>query len=229
MSKIELDNIASGYNLGKINANFVKIEEALDNKVLFRDNTATPTEPNQMEQAIDMNGNSLLNLPTPTAPTNPVRLQDIDVTTGDITALDGRVTILEEGAAGDSRYIHWLYNSGSATGGETTINIPYTFTSIATVFINGVRMTYGLAFNYDVTAKTVTLAEALEAADEVVVSIGTEPQIAPLRNPIYSRATLPTLTTTDAGLEAYLIDSTDKYPIHFNGANWLKVSDNTAA
>ena len=175
MSKIELDNIASGYNLGKINANFVKIEEALDNKVLFRDNTSTPTEPNQMEQAIDMNGNSLLNLPVPTDPTNPVRLQDIDITVADITALDGRVTTLEEGTAGDSRYIHWLYNNGSATGGETTINIPYTFTSVATVFVNGVRMTYGLAFDYDVAAKIVTFTEALEATDEVVVSLGTEP------------------------------------------------------
>ena len=36
-------------------------------------------------------------------------------------------------------------------------------------------MTYGLAFDYDVTAKTVTFVVALVATDEVVVSLGTEP------------------------------------------------------
>ena len=223
MSKIELDNIASGYNLGKINANFVKLQEALDNRVLFRDNTTTPNEPNQMEQGIDMNGESILNLPTPTAPTNPVRLQDLadyalateltevdnrltaaDVTlqnnidtanslrisgdailAGDINALDGRVTTLETGTAGDTRYIHWLYNNGSALGGEVQLNIPYEFTSIATVHVNGVRMSYGLAFSYDVVTETVQLAEALEEGDEVVVSIGTEPVDIPTAPQIY--------------------------------------------
>lgn len=188
MSKIELDNITSGYNLGKINANFVKIENALTNNVLFRDATGSTAGPNQMVQDIDMDSQSILNLPTPTAPTNPVRLQDLgdyasdtELTeidnrlTGDINALDGRVTTLEQGTSGDSRYIHWLYNNGSALGGEVQLNIPYDFTSIATVFINGVRMSYGLAFEYNVTAKTVTLAEALEVTDEVVVSLGTEP------------------------------------------------------
>ena len=80
MSKIELDDITSGYNLGKINANFVKIEQAFDNKVLYRNNTATPTEPNQLLQALDMNGQEILNLPSPTTPTSPLRLQDVNGT-----------------------------------------------------------------------------------------------------------------------------------------------------
>ncbi|MFT7372585.1 MAG: lysophospholipase L1-like esterase [Oleiphilaceae bacterium] len=92
----------------------------------------------------------------------------------DVT-LNERLQIFENSTTGDTRYIHWPYNDGSATGGETTISIPYSFTSVATVFINGVRMSYGLAFDYDVVAKTVTFAEPLEATDEVVVSLGTEP------------------------------------------------------
>ena len=103
----------------------------------------------------------------------------IDTEVATLVAVDenfeSRLNIFESGTFGDTHYIHWLYNDGSATGGETTINIPYDFTSVATVFINGVRMTYGLAFEYNVTAKTVTFAEALDITDEVVVSLGTEP------------------------------------------------------
>ena len=214
MSKIELDNITSGYNLGKINANFVKIENALTNNVLFRDATGSTAGPNQMVQNIDMDSQSILNLPTPTEPTNPVRLQDLGdyatsteltevdnrltaadtvlqnnintesglrisadaILTGDVNSLDGRVTTLEQGTSGTDLYIHWLYNNGLALGGEVQLNIPYEFTSIATVYINGVRMSYGLAFDFDVAAKTVQLAEPLVTGDEVVVSLGVEPQ-----------------------------------------------------
>ena len=51
----------------------------------------------------------------------------------------------------------------------------------------------------------------------------------PHRNPVFSRAGLPTLTGGDVGAEAYLLDAADKYPIHWDGASWLKTSDNTAA
>ena len=62
MAKITLSNVASGYNRQSINTNFEEIETALEDKVLYRDN---PTgEPNQMEQDIDMNGNSILNYDT---------------------------------------------------------------------------------------------------------------------------------------------------------------------
>ena len=62
MAKITLSNVSSGYNRQNINTNFEEIETALEDKVLYRDN---PTgEPNQMEQDIDMNGNSILNYDT---------------------------------------------------------------------------------------------------------------------------------------------------------------------
>lgn len=38
--------------------------------------------PNAMESDLDMNGNTLLNLPTPVNPTDPVRLQDLSGFTG---------------------------------------------------------------------------------------------------------------------------------------------------
>ena len=59
MSKIDLDPITSGYNLSKINSNFQKVEDELNNKVLYRDSPAG--EPNSMSSNLDMNSKSILN------------------------------------------------------------------------------------------------------------------------------------------------------------------------
>lgn len=59
MSKIDLDPITSGYNLSKINANFQKVEDELNNKVLYRNSPAG--EPNSMSSNLDMNSRSVLN------------------------------------------------------------------------------------------------------------------------------------------------------------------------
>lgn len=59
MSKIDLDPITSGYNLSKINANFQKVEDELNNKVLYRNPPAG--EPNSMSSNLDMNSRSILN------------------------------------------------------------------------------------------------------------------------------------------------------------------------
>lgn len=59
MSKIDLDPITSGYNLSKINANFQKVEDELNNKVLYRNSPAG--EPNSMSSNLDMNSRSILN------------------------------------------------------------------------------------------------------------------------------------------------------------------------
>lgn len=62
MSKIVLDDTVSGYNLQIINNNFDKLEQELQNKVLYRDNPEG--EPNAMQQDLDMNGNDILNVGT---------------------------------------------------------------------------------------------------------------------------------------------------------------------
>ena len=59
MSKIDLDPITSGYNLSKINSNFQKVENELNNRVLYRDSPAGET--NSMSSNLDMNGRSVLN------------------------------------------------------------------------------------------------------------------------------------------------------------------------
>lgn len=75
MSKIEIPTIAGGYNLSSINEALNKLKDELNNKVLYRTNPAG--EPNAMSQALDMNGEQILNLGAPSSPNSPARLSDI--------------------------------------------------------------------------------------------------------------------------------------------------------
>jgi len=59
MSKITLNDVTNIDALSVINDNFDKIEQELQNKVLYRDNPVG--EPNVMENSIDMNGFDILN------------------------------------------------------------------------------------------------------------------------------------------------------------------------
>lgn len=56
----ELDPITSGYQLSKINTNFQKVEDALNNTVLRRDGLSQG-EDNSMKNNLDMNSHSILN------------------------------------------------------------------------------------------------------------------------------------------------------------------------
>ena len=61
MAKITLPTISSGYaTTTQLNNAFDALETELQNKVLYRDNPAG--EPNVMEQDLDMNGNSIINV-----------------------------------------------------------------------------------------------------------------------------------------------------------------------
>lgn len=75
MSKITLNDLTDLQNettaVNVINSNSSTIETAFDN-TLSRDGTS----PNQMSSNLDMNSNSILNLPTPTSNFEPIRLID---------------------------------------------------------------------------------------------------------------------------------------------------------
>jgi hypothetical protein len=75
MTKINITDTNSGYNLAAINANLAVVEDALNNSVLWRCNPEG--EPNQMQNDLDMNGFQILNLPKPATANSPVRLQDL--------------------------------------------------------------------------------------------------------------------------------------------------------
>lgn len=60
MSKIVLNDVTNLNTLSVINNNFDKLEQELQNKVLYRDNPEG--EPNTLESDVDANGNSLYNV-----------------------------------------------------------------------------------------------------------------------------------------------------------------------
>jgi hypothetical protein len=75
MSKITLNDITNTGQVSVINANTDLIEDALNNKVLYRNN---PTgDPNQMFVPLDMNSNRIYNLPAPVLASEAARLQDV--------------------------------------------------------------------------------------------------------------------------------------------------------
>lgn len=77
MAKLILGDVVSFENdssaVTTVNYNSALTEVALEN-TLSRDGTV----PNQMDANLDMNSNSIINLPSPFLPTEPVRLQDLD-------------------------------------------------------------------------------------------------------------------------------------------------------
>lgn len=81
------------------------------------------------------------------------------------------------GGSGGSTVITWIYNSGSAVGGETEIELDVDAEDVSEIYISGSRQQKGLGFNYDSDTKNITLADELEAGDEVVVVINGDPTL----------------------------------------------------
>lgn len=75
MSSIELTNVSSGFNLGKINENFQEVERVINEELLHRVNA--DTSPNSLQTDIDANGQHLYNLPKPSTGGEPLRLKDL--------------------------------------------------------------------------------------------------------------------------------------------------------
>lgn len=69
----------------------------------------------------------------------------------------------------DGGYIPWIYNSGSANGGETTIRIPDETAGAPFMIVNGDWQTDGYDFAYDPYTFTITFTTPLEPGDFVVV------------------------------------------------------------
>jgi hypothetical protein len=150
MSKVVLNDVSAGYNASTINSNFAKIEEALNDKVLYRD---SPTgEPNELKNDIDFNGKNAYNVGT------------ISVSSIEIGGLS-----LEPGDAVTNATIQPF--EFVATAGQTQFSVsPFTPTTTALlVEVNGISLpTSSVA----TSGSTVTIP-ACELGDEVIVRIFT--------------------------------------------------------
>lgn len=67
---------------------------------------------------------------------------------------------------GSSTYVVWGY---TATGGETTITAPIDTVGVAFITVDGFTQTIGKGYEFDRKTGVVTLAQPLEAGDEVVL------------------------------------------------------------
>lgn len=109
MTKITLPDITSGYNLSAINSNFQKIEDELNNKVLYRQ--VQGGEPNAMSGNLDMNSSRILNLPDAASLSEPVTLRQlIVVDSGDSLELRSELASSESGKGRNL-----VYDAASAT------------------------------------------------------------------------------------------------------------------
>lgn len=75
MPKIVLDNISTLERLAKINENFQKIEDYINDKVYSRQSDGNP---NSLLDNLDVNNKRLLNIPEASSPTDPVRQVDME-------------------------------------------------------------------------------------------------------------------------------------------------------
>ncbi|EHJ9376286.1 right-handed parallel beta-helix repeat-containing protein [Salmonella enterica] len=73
--------------------------------------------------------------------------------------------------------ITWIYNGGSAIGGETEITLDIVVDDVPAIDINGSRQYKNLGFTFDPLTSKITLTQELEPEDEVVVVINGTPNI----------------------------------------------------
>lgn len=103
----------------------------------------------------------------------------------DATATGSWITVATSGSSGggggtssgESAYIPWVYNNGSATGGETSINVPDDTVGVPFIIINGDVQYVGRGFEFNVDNLSVTMAQPLEEGDEVVFLLTGTPAV----------------------------------------------------
>lgn len=90
----------------------------------------------------------------------------------DTTATGSWVSVASSNSGDGSKdggYIPWVYNSGSANGGETSIRIPDETAGAPFMIVNGDWQTEGYDFEYDPLTFEIKFTTPLEQGDFVVV------------------------------------------------------------
>jgi hypothetical protein len=157
MAKVVLDDIGSGYNLSKINSNFQKIEDELNDKVLYRNNPVG--EANQLDTQVDANSERIINLPDAVTAGEPLTLrqylagavgqQSVGISRLETTAIEGQI----------------LFTTPAYVIGSNNLN----------VYVNGVRQA-GSAYT-ETSDSSITFSEGLAAGDLVEAIVNEYPEL----------------------------------------------------
>lgn len=78
------------------------------------------------------------------------------------------------GSDGSATYVVWQY---TATGGENTIKVPLDTVGVAFITVDGFTQTNGKGYSFDMETGTVTLAQPLEAGEEVLLFLTGMPAV----------------------------------------------------
>lgn len=153
---IELDNIASGYSLGKVNTNFTRIAEALNDRVLWRQNIAG--QPNAMQQDLDMNSFAVYN--TGAIRTNTLFINGVEVEP------------MEVAVATAAAFVAFEF---TASNGQTNFSVsPFTPSSTnVEVVLNGLQL---LPSEISTASTNVTIP-ACSTNDSVLIKVFTKEPI----------------------------------------------------
>lgn len=108
MSKVNLVPVTGAQNVSAINDNFEKVAEALNDKVLYRDNPRN--EPNQMGNDMDMNGKRIYNLPEPIFDHEPVRKKEMGDVKKSLRVSDRELPPLPSAAARRNKIVSFDNN-----------------------------------------------------------------------------------------------------------------------
>lgn len=122
--KIVLSDVKSGFNIAVVNDNFSKLEQVVNDRLLWRDQTGI-TGDNALKSDIDVNSKRLYNLPLATTPFEPVRKKEVDEVLGNTEALLGDMQDLIDNAAQiviDASNASRL-TAGTATSGPLNVEI----------------------------------------------------------------------------------------------------------
>lgn len=157
MAKITLPDIAAQFaSAAALNSRFQEIEDHLNDLVLYRVNPEG--EPNAMGQILDMNGYQIANLPFPVAPTDAVRLQDME-------AFDVTLAVVPQSTA---RYEFSDFTVGS---GSTTFTKDAD-QAVGLLYLNGVFQEAGIDYSY--TSTVITFLAELLPADVIHIISGND-------------------------------------------------------
>lgn len=122
--KIVLSDVKSGFNISVVNDNFSKLEQVVNDRLLWRDQTGI-TGDNALKSDIDVNSKRLYNLPLATTPFEPVRKKEVDEVLGNTEALlEGMQDLIDNAAqiVIDASNASRL-TAGTATSGPLNVEI----------------------------------------------------------------------------------------------------------
>lgn len=141
------------------------------------------------------------------------------------------------GGGSGGTVITWEYNGGSAIGGETQIVLDVVVDSVSEIYIRGQRQQIGRGFTFDPSTSTITLADELEAGDDVVVVINGDPtvynqidrtpwEVARANNVSNSEVILSTdkSTALDGKVVVYDVSTQDSWRIPHDLPSGVKIS-----